>query len=67
MERVLLTREQTLAFELPAAEGKRDDPHWPAFALRRAFDIDSPVQWEVEALEPAGLQCLVLDVGGAGR
>ncbi|MFE2639522.1 hypothetical protein ACFXKF_32970 [Streptomyces scopuliridis] len=58
--RVLLTHDQVRQYELPAAEGKRDDPRWPAFARRHAFDIDHPVQWEVEALEPAELQRLVL-------
>ncbi|MEV0493416.1 hypothetical protein [Streptomyces atratus] len=61
VERVLLTREQVLTYELPAAEGKRDDPRWPAFARRYGFDICQPVQWEVEALEPAELQRLVLE------
>jgi len=45
---------------LPATEGKRGDPRWPAFARRYGFGIDRPVQWEVEALEPAELQRLVL-------
>lgn len=58
---VLLTREQTLTYELPAAEGKHDDPRWPAFARRYGFDVRQPVQWEVEALEPAELQRLVLE------
>ncbi|MFG2622542.1 hypothetical protein ACGFXC_33505 [Streptomyces sp. NPDC048507] len=40
--------------------GKRDDPRWPAFARRHGFDIEHPVQWEVEALEPDELQRLVL-------
>ncbi|MEU7723086.1 hypothetical protein [Streptomyces tibetensis] len=31
-ERVLLTYEQVRAYELPATEGKRGDPRWPAFA-----------------------------------
>jgi hypothetical protein len=61
VERVLLTREQVLTYELPAAEGKRDDPRWPAFARRYGFDVCQPVQWEVEALEPAELQRLVLE------
>lgn len=52
--RVLLTYEQMRAYGLPATEGKRGDPGWPA------FDIERPVQWEVEALEPAELQRLVL-------
>ena len=32
----------------------------PACARRYGFDIDHPAQWEVEALEPEELQCLVL-------
>lgn len=61
VERVVLTREQVLTYELPAAEGKRDDPRWPAFARRYGFDVCQPVQWEVEALEPTELQRLVLE------
>ncbi|MFE2470262.1 hypothetical protein [Streptomyces mirabilis] len=61
VERVLLTYEQTIAYGLPAAEGKKDDPRWPGFARTYGFDINRPVQWEVEALEPAELQRLVLD------
>jgi hypothetical protein len=57
---VLLTDEQRRAYELPATEGKRGDPRWPAFAARHGFDIDRPVQWEVEALEPSELRRLVL-------
>ncbi|MFD8564970.1 hypothetical protein ACWDOR_44370 [Streptosporangium canum] len=60
VQRVALTRAQTLAYRLPAAEGKRDDPRWPAFAARYGFEVDRPVQWEVEALDPAELQRLVL-------
>jgi hypothetical protein len=58
--RVLLTHEQVRAYGLPATEGKRDAPRWPAFAPRYGFDIEHPVQWEVEALEPDELQRLVL-------
>ncbi|MEU2872811.1 hypothetical protein ABZ769_26980 [Streptomyces olivoreticuli] len=59
--RVLLTYDQVIhEYGLPATEGKRGDPRWPAFARRHGFDIDHPVQWEVEALEPAELQRLVL-------
>ncbi|UUU44349.1 hypothetical protein [Streptomyces sp. NBC_00162] len=58
--RVLLTYEQVRAYGLPATEGKSGDPRWPAFARRYGFDIERPVQWEVEALEPAELQRLVL-------
>lgn len=59
-ERVLLTYDQVRAYELPATEGKQGDPRWPAFARRYGFDPRRPVQWEVEALEPAELQRLVL-------
>ncbi len=58
--RVLLTYDQMRAYGLPATEGKRGDPRWPAFARRYGFDIERPVQWEVEALEPDELQRLVL-------
>ncbi|UXY33176.1 hypothetical protein [Streptomyces sp. HUAS TT20] len=58
--RVLLTHAQVQGYTLPATEGKRDDPRWPAFARRYGFDIDRPVQWEVEALEPDELQRMVL-------
>ncbi|MFJ5635334.1 hypothetical protein ACIQF5_22195 [Streptomyces goshikiensis] len=58
--RVLLTYEQMRAYGLPATEGKRGDPRWPAFARRYGFDIERPVQWEVEALEPDELRRLVL-------
>ncbi|MFI8306530.1 hypothetical protein ACIF80_24425 [Streptomyces sp. NPDC085927] len=61
VERALLTYDQMQACGLPAAEGKRDDPRWPAFARRYGFDADQPVQWEVEALERAELQRLVLE------
>ncbi|MFE7948204.1 hypothetical protein [Streptomyces sp. NPDC057426] len=60
VERVLLTDGQVREYQLPPAEGKRDDPRWPRFARRYGFDIDRPVQWEVEALEPAELKRLVL-------
>ncbi|MFE2481551.1 hypothetical protein ACFXDA_37100, partial [Streptomyces sp. NPDC059389] len=46
--RVLLTYEQMRAYGLPVTEGKRGDPRWPAFARRYGFDIERPVQWEVE-------------------
>ncbi|GGV51065.1 hypothetical protein [Streptomyces spectabilis] len=59
-ERVLLAYEQVRAYELPATEGKRGDPRWPAFARRYGFDPRYPVQWEVEALDPAELRRLVL-------
>ncbi|MFJ6250682.1 MULTISPECIES: hypothetical protein [unclassified Streptomyces] len=58
--RVLLTCEQMRAYGLPATEGKRGAPRWPAFARRYGFDIEHPVQWEVEALELDELQRLVL-------
>ncbi|WP_308013579.1 hypothetical protein [Streptomyces beigongshangae] len=47
-------------YELSATEGKRGDPRWSALARRHGFDIGHPVQWEVEALDPAELQRLVL-------
>ncbi|MFZ3467536.1 hypothetical protein ACODT3_39715 [Streptomyces sp. 4.24] len=40
--------EQVRAYGLPAAEGKRGDPRWPAFARRYGFDVERPVQWEGE-------------------
>ncbi|MFE2249920.1 hypothetical protein [Streptomyces lavendulae] len=58
--RVLLTYEQMRAYGLPATEGKCGDPRWPAFTGRYGFDIERPVQWEVEALEPDEIQRLVL-------
>ncbi|WP_262375214.1 hypothetical protein [Streptomyces sp. sk2.1] len=58
--RVLLTYDQVRAYGPPATEGKSGDPRWPAFARRYGFDPTRPVQWEVEALEPAELQRLVL-------
>ncbi|MEU2133179.1 hypothetical protein [Streptomyces sp. NPDC018352] len=57
---MLLTYEQVSAYGLPATEGKSGDPRWPAFARRYGFDPRRPVQWEVETLEPAELQRLVL-------
>lgn len=60
-ERVLLTYDQVVHdYELPATEGKRGDPRWPAFARRHGFDIEHPVQWGGEALEPDELRRLVL-------
>ncbi|MFG2638710.1 hypothetical protein ACGFX8_33925 [Streptomyces sp. NPDC048362] len=60
VSRVLLTYDQMRAYGLPATEGKRGDPRWRPFARRYGFDIERPVQWEVEALEPSELQRLVL-------
>ncbi|MER6611593.1 hypothetical protein ABT282_38555 [Streptomyces sp. NPDC000927] len=57
---MLLTREQTIEYELPSAEGKHCDPRWPAFADRYGLDSAQPVQWELEALEPDELQRPVL-------
>ncbi|TXS81073.1 hypothetical protein EAO76_01300 [Streptomyces sp. sk2.1] len=57
---MLLTYDQVRAYGPPATEGKSGDPRWPAFARRYGFDPTRPVQWEVEALEPAELQRLVL-------
>ncbi|PJM98633.1 hypothetical protein CG740_34930 [Streptomyces sp. CB01201] len=59
-ERILLTYDQVHAYKLPATEGKQGDPRWRTFADRYSFDPARPVQWEVEALEPAELQRLVL-------
>ncbi|WP_411138106.1 hypothetical protein [Streptomyces sp. C10] len=42
--RVLLTYEQMRAYGLPATEGKRGDPGWPALARRYGFDVARPVQ-----------------------
>ncbi|MFC7261472.1 hypothetical protein [Streptomyces lutosisoli] len=61
VERVLLTHGQVREYQLPPAEGKKEDPRWPSFARRYGFDVDRPVQWEVEALEPAELKRLVLE------
>ncbi|WP_406414782.1 hypothetical protein OG923_34575 (plasmid) [Streptomyces halstedii] len=61
-ERVLLTYDQVREHELPSAEGKAGDPRWPGFARRYRLDADRPVQWEVEALDPAELQRLVAAV-----
>jgi len=63
-ERVLLTHDQVRAYELPPAQGKRDDPRWPGFATRYGFEADRPVQWEVEALPPEELHRLVLEAVG---
>ncbi|UUU37522.1 hypothetical protein [Streptomyces sp. NBC_00162] len=60
VERVLLTHDQVREYELPAATGKAGGPRWTGFARRYALDADRPVQWEVEALDPAELQRLVL-------
>ncbi|MER6108462.1 hypothetical protein [Streptomyces hirsutus] len=57
---MLLAYEQVCAYELPATGGEHGDPRWPAFARRHGFGPARPVQWEVEALEPAELQRLVL-------
>ncbi|MFE1559421.1 hypothetical protein ACFW6V_31090 [Streptomyces sp. NPDC058734] len=59
VNRVPLTYEKARAYGLPATEGKRCDPRWPPFA-RYGFDIEHPLQQEVEALEPNELQRLVL-------
>ncbi|MGW3168233.1 hypothetical protein ACWC9Q_36835 [Streptomyces sp. NPDC001142] len=60
VRRVVLTREQTIEYELPSAEGKHGDPRWPTFADRHGLDPTHPAQWELEALDPAELQRLVL-------
>ena len=56
VERVLLTHDQVREHELPPAEGKAGDPRWPAFARQHQLDPARPVQWEVEALDPAELR-----------
>jgi len=60
VDRVLLTHDQVVGYELPAAVGKAGDPRWRAFADRYGLDRARPMQWEVEALDPAELQRLVL-------
>lgn len=60
VERVLLTHDQVRDYELPAAAGKAGDPRWAGFASRYGLDPGQPVQWEVEALDPAEFQRLVL-------
>ncbi|MFD5565857.1 hypothetical protein [Kitasatospora griseola] len=60
VQRVLLTHDQVREHDLPPAEGKAGDPRWPAFARRHHLDPVRPVQWEVEALDPAELRRLVL-------
>ncbi|WP_033401113.1 hypothetical protein [Actinokineospora enzanensis] len=59
VHRLAVTVEQ--ATDLPAADGKASDPRWPAFALRHGLDPTRPVQWEVEAIDPATLRGLLLD------
>ncbi|MFH8612510.1 hypothetical protein ACH4D5_34015 [Streptomyces sp. NPDC018029] len=46
--------------ELPPTAGKASDPRWVAWARRHGYDRRRSVQWEVEALDAAELQCLVL-------
>ncbi|MFF5211033.1 hypothetical protein [Streptosporangium sp. NPDC000396] len=65
VERLLLTREQAEAYRLPATEGKRGDPRWPAWAHRHGYDVENLVQWEVEGLDPGELRRLVLGAGTA--
>ncbi|WOP07016.1 hypothetical protein R2B67_35920 [Streptomyces cyaneofuscatus] len=60
VERILLTHGQVREHALPAAVGKAGDPRWAKFAARYRLDPTRPVQWEVEALDPADLQRLVL-------
>ncbi|MEV6583751.1 hypothetical protein AB0M92_37075 [Streptomyces sp. NPDC051582] len=55
---MLFTHERARASGLPATEGKRDDPRWPAVARR--FTASTSSTREVEALEPDELQRLVL-------
>ncbi|MEV7156959.1 hypothetical protein AB0N77_20400 [Streptomyces misionensis] len=58
---MLLTYNQVREHELPPAEGKAGDPRWPAFARRYRLNAGRPLQWEVEALEPAELRRLVTE------
>ncbi|MFD8385237.1 hypothetical protein ACFV2X_43095 [Streptomyces sp. NPDC059679] len=60
VERVALTVDQVNRYGLLPAVGKGTDPRWPAFAERHGLDPARPVQWEVEALEPADLRSLVM-------
>jgi hypothetical protein len=60
-ERVALTMGQVRADAIPPAVGKAADSRWPAFAGRHGLDHRSPVQWEVEALDPAALRTMLLD------
>lgn len=46
--------------ELPPTASKATDPRWAAWARRHGYDRRRSVQWEVEALDAAELQCLVL-------
>lgn len=51
-DQVLPAREQDLTYELPGAEGKRDDPRWPAFAagwLRSRSAALAQLLWCVHA------------------
>lgn len=50
VERVLLTHDQVRAYD--RGEGRR--PRWAGFARRYGLDAGQPVQWGVEALDPAG-------------
>ncbi len=59
-QRVALTMAQVVADAIPPAVGKATDTRWPAFASRHGLALTSPVQWEVEALDPAALRALVL-------
>ncbi len=59
-ERVALTMGQVRADAIPPAVGKATDTRWPTFAGRHGLALTSPVQWEVEALDPAALRALVL-------
>lgn len=58
VRRLAVTSAQ--AAELPAAPGKSGDPRWPAFAERHQLDPTHPVQYEVEAIDPAELQQLLI-------
>ncbi|WP_233414886.1 hypothetical protein [Streptomyces sp. N35] len=62
IEHIALTVDQARRLELPAAVGKSSDPRWPAFAARHGLDPGLPVQWEVEALDPAELRDIVWQI-----
>ncbi|GGP80050.1 hypothetical protein [Streptomyces melanogenes] len=62
IEHLALTVGQARTRGLLAAVGKVADPRWPAFARRHDLDPGHAVQWEAEALDPAELHGLVLDV-----
>ncbi|MFH8612484.1 hypothetical protein ACH4D5_33880 [Streptomyces sp. NPDC018029] len=60
VERVLLTRDQVEEYGLLPTAGKAADPRWAAWARRHGYDRRRLVRWEVEVLDAAELQRLVL-------